>query len=228
MMRWCTLYTGAPCSQIDVAAEMTGVTLDGLARTIFSDGLGGEAEQLRGAMSMYFEAIGQIDPLDLLGAPACIPRLSRWLAHPAMRFFDAAIDEISATRAGGRADRDAPEDLLTLLLNALDPGTGRRMTEAEAWSNILTFIAAGHETTANCLSWSLLLLTNCRTGTNRSWQKFIVNQSAQFPRWPIAWFSTRAVIDESLRLYPPIAAISRVARGPTNWPGLPLNAARWW
>lgn len=224
-MRWRTLYTGAPCSQIDVAAEMTGVTLDGLARTIFSDGLGGEAEQLRGAMSMYFEAIGQIDPLDLLGAPACIPRLSRWLAHPAMRFFDAAIDEISATRRRrpARDPDDAPEDLLTLLLNALDPGTGRRMTEAEAWSNILTFIAAGHETTANCLSWSLLLLTQ-----SPDWNEQVMAEIHREPIGPVSEMAdrlvlTRAVIDESLRLYPPIAAISRVARGADELAGVAVK-----
>lgn len=55
--------------KMDVAAEMTRVTLDVLVRTIFSDGFGCDAEALRTAMATYFETIGRIDPLDLLGVP---------------------------------------------------------------------------------------------------------------------------------------------------------------
>jgi cytochrome P450 len=208
--RWRALGRG---SQIDVAAEMTRVTLDVLVRTIFSDGLGCEAEQLRAAMSTYFDTIGTIDPLDLLGVPAFVPRFNRWRVRPAMRCFDAAIDEIIATRRRrlARNPDDAPEDLLTLLLNAIDPDTGRRMTEAEVRSNILTFIAAGHETTANCLSWSLFLLSQ-----SPDWNERVTAEAGCELNGPSSGVVdrlvlTRAVIDESLRLYPPIAAISRVA-----------------
>ena len=52
-----------------------------------------------------------------------------------------------------------PRDLLTLLLEAQDPETDRRLCEAEVRANIITFIAAGHETTANAIAWSLFLLS---------------------------------------------------------------------
>ena len=222
--RWRSLCAGSPRggTQIDVAAEMTRVTLDVLVRTIFSDGLGCDSEQLRAAMSTYFAAIGRIDPLDLLGAPDCIPRLGRWRARSVMRFFDAAIDKIIATRHRrlAHAPGDVPEDLLTLLLNALDPDTGRRMTEAEVRSNILTFIAAGHETTANCLTWSLFLLSRSPV-----WNERVAAEAARETGGTISEVAdrlvvTRAVIDESLRLYPPIAAISRVAIGPDELAGI--------
>jgi cytochrome P450 len=225
--RWRALCAGTPGQglKVDVAAEMTGVTLDVLVRTIFSDGLGCDSEQLRTAMSTYFEAIGRIDPLDLLGAPNFIPRFSRWRARPVMRFFDAAIDEIIATRRHRLAHdpENVPEDLLTLLLNALDPDTGRRMTEAEVRSNILTFIAAGHETTANCLSWSLFLLSQSPV-----WNERVTAEAARELDGPISertdrLVETRAVIDESLRLYPPISAISRVANGPDELAGVAVR-----
>ncbi len=148
-------------SRVDVAAEMTRLTLDVLVRTIFSDGLGCDADELRAAMATYFETIGRIDPLDLFGVPDFVPRIGRLRVRSTLRFFDAAIDEIIATRRRrlAREPAAAPDDILTLLLNALDPDTGHAMTETEVRSNILTFIAAGHETTANCLSWSLFLLT---------------------------------------------------------------------
>jgi cytochrome P450 len=227
VVRWRALCGGSADqqSQVDMAAEMTRVTLDVLVRTIFSDGLGCDAEQLRAAMSTYFEAIGRIDPLDLLGAPDFIPRLSRWRRRPVMRFLDAAIDEIIATRRERltRDPDDAPEDLLTLLLNALDPDTGRRMTEAEVRSNILTFIAAGHETTANCLTWSLFLLAQSPVWTERVTAEAVREIGGPISEMADRLVVTRAVIDESLRLYPPISAISRVAKGPDELAGVAIK-----
>jgi cytochrome P450 len=141
-----------PCggeAVIDVAADMTRVTLDVLERTIFSDRLSRDAEQFRIAMSTYFDTIGRIDVFDLFNIPDAMPRIARLRVRPTLRFFEAAIDEIIATRRGRPARHPAKNDILTLLLDALDPATGERMTPAEVRSNILTFIAAGHETTAN-------------------------------------------------------------------------------
>ena len=149
---------------IDVAAEASRLTLDVLERTIFSDGFGRDAEELREAMGVYFNTIGKIDPLDLIGLPPSVPRLSHLRVRSTLRFFERAIDEIIATRRrrlNGKPG-DAVKDILTLLLGALDPETGQRMTEAEVRSNILTFIAAGHETTANTITWSLFLLSQSR------------------------------------------------------------------
>ena len=62
---------------IDVAAELTTLTLNVLAVTIFSDGIGGDFDQFRGAMNAYFGAIGRIDAFDLLGIPGFVPRPGR-------------------------------------------------------------------------------------------------------------------------------------------------------
>ena len=177
--RWRLLGDGA---RIDVSAEMTCLTLDVLERTIFSDGLRCDAGQLRAAMATYFETIGRIDPLDLFGVPGFVPRPGRWRVRETLRVFDAAIDEIIATRRRrlARAPADAPDDILTLLLNALDPHTGHSMTEVEVRSNILTFIAAGHETTANCLTWSLFLLISRRNGGSVSRRRPGGNWTARY------------------------------------------------
>src|SRR5581483_3230968 len=63
---------------IDVAAEASRLTLDVLERTIFSDGFGRDAEEIRDAMSVYFNTVGKIDPLDLIGLPPSVPRISHW------------------------------------------------------------------------------------------------------------------------------------------------------
>src|ERR1039458_5767121 len=108
-------------------------------------------------MKSYFDSIGRIDPLDLLGLPAVVPRPSRWRLRPTLRLFEVAIDTIISTRRQQIAanNPDIPRDILTLLLEARDAETGEALSEAEIRANILTFIAAGQETTANCITWSL-------------------------------------------------------------------------
>ena len=206
---------------VDAAAEMSRVTLEVLERTIFSDGLGRDKEEFRGAMSVYFNTIGRIDPLDLIGLPPSVPRLSHLRARSTLRFFEAAIDEIIAMRlrrlkAGAG---DEANDILTLLLAALDPETGEQMTEVEVRSNILTFISAGHETTANSISWALFLLSQ-----SPEWRARVEAEASREIGDPVAGLAdrlveTRAVINEAVRLYPPIAAISRVAMGPDELGG---------
>jgi cytochrome P450 len=210
--RWFDKPDGAT---IDVVAEMTHLTLDVLERSIFSDGLGRQAEDIRAAMTTYFNTIGKISPLDLVGAPDFIPRLGRLRVRATLRFFEAAINDVIATRRRLLAAQPAraPCDLLTHLLSALDTETGTRLTEAEVRSNILTFVAAGHETTANSLSWALFLLSQ-----SPKWHDRVRAEADREMDGPIEGIAerlreTRAVVEETIRLYPPIAAISRVAVG---------------
>ena len=200
----------------DMSVEATRVALEVLERTIFSDGIGRDAEDIRLAMKQYFETIGRIDPFDMLGVPDFVPRPGRWKLHPMLRVFESAIDTIISTRRQRLAvDPDGvPRDILTLLLEAADPETGEPLSEAQVRANILTFIAAGHETTANCISWSLYLLSQ-----SDEWCERIHAEADREFDGPLDGLSdrlveTRAVIDEANRLYPPITAISRAAKGP--------------
>lgn len=205
----------------DVGAEMTRLTLDVLERTIFSDGLGRAPEEFRLAMRTYFDTIGRIDAFDVIGLPPSVPRFAHWRVRSTLRFFENAIDDIIATRRRRMAEEPeaVAKDILTLLLNALDPETGNRMAEIEVRSNILTFIAAGHETTANLLTWTLFLLSQ-----SPQWRERLEAEVERELHGPAATLGerlteTRAVIDEAARLYPPIAAISRVALGPDELAG---------
>jgi Cytochrome P450 len=126
---------------LDIAAEVTQVTLDVLERTIFSDGLGANPEDVRTAMRTYFDTIGRIDPFDVLGLPDFVPRLGRCRVKPALRFFDAAVGAIISTRRARLAADSSrvPRDILTLLMEAQDPQTGMGLTETEVWANVITF-----------------------------------------------------------------------------------------
>lgn len=211
---------------VDLAAEVTRLTLEVLERTVFSDGIGADREDIRVAMKSYFEAVGRIDPFDILGVPGAVPRPRRLKVWATLRFFESTIDAIIAARRRRLAERpnDVSPDILTLLLEAADPETGDKLTESEVRANVLTFIAAGHETTANCLTWSLLLLSQ-----SPEWRARVEAEAdRELDTGNIGTIAdrlvaTRAVIDEANRLYPPITAISRSAIGPDELAGQPIR-----
>jgi len=211
---------------VDVAADVTRLTLDVLRQTIFSDGLGRDMEDFREAMRSYFDTIGQIDPFDLLNLPDIVPRLTRWKARPALRFFESAVDAIIARRRQRLAEEPdkVQRDILTLLLEAHDTETARGLSEVELKANLITFIAAGHETTANALSWSLFLLSQ-----SPEWSERVVAEAERELDGSPEGLSdrivaTRAVIEEAIRLYPPLAAVSREAIGPDELAGHAIAA----
>jgi cytochrome P450 len=123
------------------------------------------------------------------------------------RMADAAIERRRASGA-----RPVP-DLLDLLLAGEDPKSGRRMTTAELRDNLLTFIVAGHETTALTLAWSLYLCAfdpAVQQAARAEAQSALSGRAAtpaDIPALPL----TRRIVDEALRLYPPAAFLSRTA-----------------
>ena len=209
--RWQSLEAG---TIVDVAAECTLLTLNVLALTIFSDGIGSDFDGFRAAMNDYFGAIGRIGVLDLMGAPDFVPRPGRKRLRQTMAYFEEVIDEIIAVRRRRLAhspEADAPDDLLTLLLRALDPATGRPMSLAEVRANILTFLSAGHETTANALAWSVYLLSQSPPWYARVRAEADAELHGDRDGLLERLAVTRAVVEEALRLYPSIAALSRSA-----------------
>jgi cytochrome P450 len=211
---------------LDLATEMTRVTLDVLERTIFTQGVAKDPDALGRTITRYFDAIGPVDPLDVFGMPDWLPRIGRLRARPALRFFEEMVDDLIASRrrlmaSGG----EAPPDLLTLLLEARDPQSGTGLSEIEIKANIVTFIGAGHETTANALSWSLYLLSQSPDIRARVEQE--VDEACADVDAPPALdrlVFTRAVIDEAIRLYPPVPFMSRAAIGDDRVAGLRIPA----
>ncbi len=209
------LHTRRDGAPHEIDAEMALTTLQVLEQTLFSEGLARDPSEFQRAVSKYFDTIGRVDPLDILGAPNFIPRIARWRGRDSLAFFASAVDDIVATRQRLIATgAPAPADLLTLLLRASDPETGQGMSLEDVRANIVTFIGAGHETTANALTWTLYLISQAP-----DWRERIEAEiDAHFDphsegdvgdSLPIV----RAALEESLRLYPPAATLSREAIG---------------
>jgi cytochrome P450 len=205
---------------IDVSEEMGRTALEVLEQTLFSQGLARGASEFQRAVTAYFNTIGRLDPLDLLGAPKFLPRLGRLRGREALTFFASAVDDIiSARQRLLDTGASAPADLLTLLLRALDPETGRGISLDDVRANIVTFIGAGHETTANALTWTLYLLSQSPIWRERVEAELDAEFDPGRDDDPLARLPvTRAALEEAMRLYPPAAILSREAIG-EDWLG---------
>jgi len=208
--RW---RAAGPGQALDIGAQMNRLALDVLARSCFSDGIGDNPDAMRAAMMAYVEIAGRIDPFDVMGVPEYIPRLTRWKARPLLRYFDDAVSAMIGRRRSrlAHSPNEAPRDLLAALMDARDPETGAPMSEIEVKANILTFIAAGQDTTANGLTWALYLLASSREWRDKVRAEAQAEFGAGLEGLAERLTNTRAVFDESLRLYPPITATSRAA-----------------
>jgi cytochrome P450 len=212
---------------IDIAEEMTDLALNVLESTIFSAGLSVGRDDLRAAMRIYFDALGRIDPFDVLDFPDFIPRISRLYARPAIRIFHQVVDDMIAVRRRDLQEgaSNGQHDILMLLIRARDSKTNRELTKQEIRANVVTFMAAGHESTANAITWALYLLS-----CSHEWRERVRAEAAREINTPPALLfdrliETRAVVEESLRLYPPLAAISRVARNDDELAGTRVEAS---
>lgn len=223
--RWSGLRDGR---RIDIAAEMARVTLRVLGRTVFSEAMNGPEDQFARTVSRYLDAVGKVDPLDILDLPSWVPRLASAQTRPLIRFFEEEVSGMLAKRrallAGDAAA--APRDLLTLLLEARDPETGLGLSDDDVKANLITFLIAGHETTSNALTWALYLLSEhpeARAAVEREVDTLMPDGTID-PTRVEAFVHTRAALDEAMRLYPPAASISREALGPDVLGGIRIKA----
>ena len=195
----------------DLFSEMVAATFEVISDVTFSGGEGFDRNAVHRAIEDYIGNAAKVSLLDILGVPGWVPRPGRMLAGGAMRemkrIADTAIDDRPAAGA-----RPVP-DLLDLLLEGEDPKSGRRMTTSELRDNLLTFIVAGHETTALTLAWSLYLCAfdaSVQDAARAEAQAVLGDRAAvagDIGNLPL----TRQIVDEALRLYPPAAFLSRTA-----------------
>lgn len=197
---------------VNLFDEMVTATFEVISDVTFSDGKGFDSAAVHRAIEQYIAQTAKVSFLDIIGAPSWVPRPSRMLTGAAMRQTKRLADQaIDRRRAEGA--KPVP-DLLDLLMAGEDPKSARRMTTAELRDNLLTFIVAGHETTALTLSWALYLCAFdplIQAKARAEAQAVLGDRaatSADLPKLPMI----RRIVDEALRLYPPAAFLSRTAR----------------
>src|SRR6056297_4301174 len=210
--RSCARIITAGPRAVDMAADMVRTTFDVIADVTFSGDGGFAADAVHQGIDAYIAHAGKISLFDILGFPDWVPRPGRVMSGDAVNQMKRVADEaIDARRARSDAEADSVPDLLDLLMEGADPETGRRMTTAELRDNLLTFIVAGHETTALTLGWSLYLCAFDQTVQDRARaeaQSVLQGRAATGDDLAPLTF-IRQIIDEALRLYPPAGVVSR-------------------
>lgn len=218
LARWRDKGQGA---RLDIATEMTGVTFQVILDTMLSGGEGIDVPVAAQKITDYLETLGKITPADLLQWPtwtrvALAPR-----GHRAMVYLKAMVDRMIARRRV-EAQRD---DLVDLLMQAKDPESGRQMDDVLLRDNLLTFIGAGHETTALALTWSLYLLGRDPGTADRVRSEIAeVAGDASLTHEHVEKLTfTRQVVQEAMRLYPSLPLMSRMCAEDTEAGGHPVK-----
>ncbi|MBO9654392.1 MAG: cytochrome P450 [Agrobacterium tumefaciens] len=200
----------SPSGDIDISHEMMRTTFDIIVETMMSGGHGIDIGRVEQSITDYLKPTGWTFALAVLGAP-------EWLPHPGRRKARAAVDYLRASLAtvvtGRRQNPMGQTDLVSMLLEAKDPETGRMMSDTEIVDNLLTFITAGHETTALGLAWTFHLLSQNREEERRVVEEIeAVTAGEPVAAEHIARLTyTRQVFSEAMRLYPPAPIITRTA-----------------
>ena len=205
LARWRTMT-----QPFDIAAEMMALTLNITSRTMFSRDVSGDVEVVRRLMDIVVTL--RLGLLDLLGFPEWLPRRQPKAYRRAIAEFEALVSRVLAERRADGIDRG---DLLSMLLTARDPETGEGMSDKQLRDEILTIFLAGHETTANALSWCWYLLAQHPEAEARLHDELDRVLGARMPKSAdlaeLKW--TRMVIEEAMRLYPPVHTTARMASG---------------
>jgi cytochrome P450 len=191
----------------DATAEMMRLTLHIVGRALLTMDLTSQADSIGRNMAIANERFGQAD----------IGMLASWLPTPTnIRFRNAVgtlrqiVFDIIARRR--REDRDYG-DLLSMLLAVRDEETGASMNDEQLRDEVLTLILAGHETTATALSWTWYLLSQHPEVEYKLNAELDAVLGGRAPTTgDLANLNyTGMVIDEAMRLYPPVWAIGREA-----------------
>lgn len=196
---------------VDIAHEMMRTTFDIIVETMLSGRAGIDADRVERGITEYLESTSWTVALALLRAP-------RWVPYPGQRRAERARDylrgEVLRIVAERRASAEKRPDLIGLLLQARDPETGRAMSDQDLADNLLTFITAGHETTALALTWTFYLLDLHPEIADHVLAEIadVTGGNALQPEHVENLAYTRQVLQEAMRLYPPAPIMVREAQ----------------
>ena len=207
----------------DMATDMMRLTLAIAGKTLFDADVEAEAAEIGDALTDVMAAWGvALLPLGNLFMKLPIPAARRFKKAKAR--LDATIYRMIADRRASGRDHG---DLLSMLMAATDTeGDGTGMTDEQLRDECLTIFLAGHETTANALTWTWYLLSEnpaAEAVMHEEVDRVLAGRTAtaaDLPQLPY----TRMVLAESMRLYPPAYAVGRRALVPYDVGGYRLPA----
>ena len=207
-----------PAPPVAIDVELTHYAADVIFRTIFS-----EPMDLDGARRFFkafniFQEIAYAHGMLKLGKTPTQLLPSAWRAKRAARVIREILAAPLRRRLEAiRAGRPTPQkDILATLITTVDPETGTRFDDKELLDQIAMLFLAGHETSATALAWSLYLMASCPHVQERAHAEAVEVYGEGRPKFAdMKRLSfTRDVFREALRLYPPVAFLTRDAAQP--------------
>ncbi|HXP66817.1 MAG TPA: cytochrome P450 [Steroidobacteraceae bacterium] len=198
---------------VDVATSMMEVTLNIISRTMFSNDSDDIVAIMERSAGRY-QVEMRPNIMDMLGCPkwlAGLPR--RKVPARTLGEFDRVVDRLIKERT--RDPESYPKDLLARLVGARDEQTGAGMSAQEVRDHVITIFLAGHETTAMALTWTWFLLSQHSDVESKLHAEIDSVLAGRAPTHEdlSKLVYTRMVIDESMRIYPPVHTIARQAIG---------------
>jgi cytochrome P450 len=206
----------------NVHAEMMRLAMSVIARTTLSADIDEEAAEAGHEFTYALDFISRTS-VGALTVPLWVPTSGNRRFRQALAYMDRFIYGVIADH---RRQTTPPNDLLTILLNARDPETGAGMDEAQIRDEMLTIFFAGHETTAQALTWTWYLLAQHPEVEAKLYDEVDRTLTGRLPTPD----DTEAldypgrVVQEAMRLYPPVWVFTRDALGDDELSGYRVPA----
>jgi cytochrome P450 len=202
-------HGGAPI--VDVHEQMLALTFRIVGLTLFSTELGQKAGDMGPALATVLEHANYVVMTMFLNPPEWVPTRRNLGFRRALAIVDDVVLGIIAER---RRTGEDPGDLLGMLMAATDESGGGGMSDRELRDEVATLVLAGHETTAQTLTWTLMLLSQHPDIERRlvaEIEQVCGDRPPNFDDLEALAYTGR-VIDESMRLYPPAWLFERKAQ----------------
>ncbi|MEU7768578.1 cytochrome P450 [Nocardia sp. NPDC049190] len=210
LQRWSGFASGG--TDIDVGREMSNLTLRIVARTLFAIDIGadGQTHPYAQALDVFMKELSAYLKFPLV--PLRVPTPSHRRFWKNLRIMDGFVyDMIGRYRAGTAEDQG---DLLYMLINAQDADTGEKMNDRQLRDEISSFLFAGHETSANALTWTIQMLTehpDVESRLRAEIDSVLGDREPTMADLPKLTYLA-AVVNENMRINPPIWQVMRNAR----------------
>lgn len=198
-----------PGATLDVLPEMLKLSTEIICRTLFGDQIGVEqTAQLIEGLVRYQAAIGKMDVNTFFGLPSWIPGGKKSQAATVASSIHQIVDKLIAEAINS----DNKDSLLARFLTMQDGENA--LTLQQIRNELIVLFMAGQETTANTLAWAWYLLSQCPEVERRLHEEVdnVIGGAGSVTYDDFSRLSyTRAIIDETMRLYPPVPLLSREA-----------------
>ncbi|GAA2044191.1 cytochrome P450 [Catenulispora yoronensis] len=208
---------------VDVMHQMTGLTLGVLGRALLDADLG-----MHEGIGASFEAMqdqAMFDVVTLSMVPAWLPLPKQLRFRRARRELQRVVDALTTERAARPEGADG-QDVLSRLMLSTRQETDSRIRDLRMRDELVTLLLAGHETTASTLSWAFHLLHR----NPWAWER-VHHEATEVLGDRLPTFEdlnrlkyTSMVIEETMRLYPPVWMLGRIAQGDDTFGGHRVRA----